>query len=146
MKKLDWKKVLLILLPVLSIGLATTMDSVMVFDSVSGITEYYSYFGLIPNSDFAILMPLAAILSAVCGILAAILIVKKKSKLLKGIGACAFCATTFAVLPILLKGDVIVFPNVGLPIFMMVDCLVAYTMMKNPQPEQKAEPKRLKAR
>ncbi len=146
MKKLDWKKVCLVLLPILSVGLATTVDSVMVFDAAAGTTEYYSYFDLIPNSNYAMLMPLAAILSAVSGILAAVLIIKKNFKMLKGIVGCSFCAATFAVLPILLKGDVTVFPNVGLPIFMMVDCLVSYTMMKNPQPEQETQKKRLKAR
>ena len=146
MKKLDWKKIMLILLPVLSVGLATTMDSVMVFDAAAGITEYYSYFALIPNINYAILMPLAGILSAVCGILAAVMLVKKNNRLLKGIWICAFCAASCAAAPILLKGDVVVFPNVGLPIFMMLDCLVSYTMMKNPQPEEEPKKKRLKAK
>jgi len=134
------------LMPILAVGLATTMDSVMVFDSAAGTTEYYSYFDLIPNSNFAMLMPLSAILSLVCGILAAVLIVKKKHGVLKGIVGCAFCAATFAVLPIMLKGEVVVFPNVGLPIFMMVDCFVAYMMLKNPQTEEETKHKRLKAK
>lgn len=146
MKKLDWKKISLVLLPILSVGLATTVDSVMVFDSVAGTTEYYSYFDLIPNSNFAILMPLAAILSIVCGILAAVLIVRKNPKFLKGIVGCAFCAATFAVLPIMLKGNVMVFPNVGLPIFMMVECLLSYMMMKKPQLEDETKHQRLKSR
>ncbi len=146
MKKLDWKKVALFLLPILAVGLATTMDSVMVFDAAADTTEYYSYFDLIPNNNMAILMPLAAILSLICGILAAVLIVKKNPKLLKGIVGCAFCAATFAILPIMLKGEVIVFPNVGLPIFMMVDCLVAYTMLKKPQMAEETKHKRLKSR
>ena len=146
MKKLDWKKIMLVLLPVLSVGLATTMDSVMVFDAAAGTTLYYSYFALIPDIDFAILMPLAGILSALAGILAGIMLVKKNHKLLKGIVVCTFCAASCAAAPILLKGDVVVFPNVGLPIFMMLDCLVSYTMMKNPQPEEEPKKKRLKAR
>ena len=146
MKKINWKNVILILMPVLAVGLATTTDSVTVFDSAAGTTEYYSYFDLIPDSNFAIAMPLAAILSLVSGILAAILIVKKNPKMLKGIAGCAFAAATFAVLPILLKGEVVVFPNVGLPIFMMVDWLVAYMMLKNPQLEEETKHKRLKGR
>ena len=70
-------------MPILTVGLATTMDSVMVFDSAAGTTEYYSYFDLIPNNNYAMLMPLAAILSLVCGILAAVLIVKKNHGVLK---------------------------------------------------------------
>ena len=146
MKKINWKNVILILMTVLSVGLATTMDSVMVFDSVAGTTAYYSYFDLIPDSKFAMLMPLAAILSAVCGVLAAILMVTKKQKLLKGIAICAFCAATFAVLPIMLKGEVVVFPNVGLPLFMMLDWLVAYMMLKKPQVTEEVPGNRLKAR
>ena len=146
MKKINWKNVILILMPVLAVGLATTTDSVMVFDSAAGTTEYYSYFDLIPDSNFAIAMPLAAILSLVSGILAAILIVKKNPKMLKGIAGCSFVAATVAVLPILLKGEVVVFPNVGLPIFMMVDWLVAYMMLKNPQLEEETKHKRLKGR
>ena len=46
----------------------------------------------------------------------------------------------------LLKGEVVVFPNVGLPIFMMVDCFVAYMMLKNPQTEEETKYKRLKAK
>ena len=146
MKKINWKNVILILMPVLAVGLATTTDSVMVFDSAAGTTEYYSYFDLIPDSNFAIAMPLAAILSLVSGILAAIMIVKKNPKMLKGIAGCSFVAATVAVLPILLKGEVVVFPNVGLPIFMMVDWLVAYMMLKNPQLEEETKHKRLKGR
>ena len=146
MKKLNWKKILLILMPILSVGLATTVDSVIVFDSAAGTTEYYSYFDLIPGSSFAILMPLAAILSVVCGILAAILLVKKNRKMLKGIWACSLCSAICAALPILLKGDTIVSPNVGLPIFMMVECYIAYMMINQPQPEQEIKNKKLSGR
>ena len=143
MNKINWKKVILVLMPILSVGLATTVDSVTVYDSIAGTTEYYSYFALIPDSNFAILMPLAAILSFVCGILAAILIVKKNMKMLKGIVGCSFCAATFAVLPVMLGGDVVIAPNVGLPIFMMVDCFLAYMMLKKPQHEEEIKHRRL---
>lgn len=143
MNKINWKNVILILMPILSVGLATTLDSVTVYDSLAGTAEYYSYFELIPNSDFAIAMPLAAILSLVCGVLAAILIVKKNRKMLKGIVGCSFCAATLAVLPIMLHGDVVIVPNVGLPIFMMVDCFLAYMMLKKPQFEEESRHQRL---
>ena len=143
MNKINWKNMILVLMPILSVGLATTMDSVTVYDSVAGTTEYYSYFALIPDSNFAILMPLAAILSLVCGILAAIMIVKKNGKLLKGIVGCSFCAATFAVLPVMLRGKVVIVPNVALPIFMMVDCFLAYMMMKTPQFQEETKHRRL---
>ena len=146
MRKINWKNVILILMPVLAVGLATTMDSVMVYDSVAGTTEYYSYFDLIPNSNFAIIMPLSAILSVVCGVLAAVMMVSKKQKLVKSIAVCSFCAATLAALPIMLKGEVVVFPHVGLPIFMMIEWLVAYMMMKQPQQTEEVRGKQLKGR
>ena len=144
MKNINWKNVILILMPILAVALATTVDSVTVYDSVAGTTEYYSYFDLIPDSNLAMAMPMAAILSMVCGILAAILIAKKNAKMLKGIVGCSFCAATFAVLPVLLQGEVVITPNVGLPIFMMVDCFLAYMMLKKPASEDAVTHKRLK--
>ena len=70
MKKKALVKSLLILLPVLAVGLATTMDSVIVFDAAAGITSYYSYFDLIPVTSLQNLPPLAGLLCAVCGICA----------------------------------------------------------------------------
>ena len=144
MKNLNWKKIALLLMPVLSVGLATTVDSVTVFDSAAGTTSFYSYFDLIPDSNFAMLMPLSAILSAVCGVLAAIELVKKNNKMLKAIAGCSFCAATMAVLPIMLRGDVAVIPNVGLPVFMMVEWLISYMMVKQPQMEKETKTQRLK--
>lgn len=146
MKKLNVKKILLILLPILAVGLATTVDSVMVYDSVAGTTEYYSYFDLVPDCSYQIVMPLAAILSIVAGILAAVYIVGKKQGCLKGILVTTFCAATFAVLPNLLHGDVMVVPNVGLPLFMFVDCGLAYIMMKKPDKQEEAKASRLDRR
>ena len=62
MKKRAILKSLLILLPILAVGLATTGDSVLVFDAQSGVTEYYSYFDLIPDTGLQMLPPLAAML------------------------------------------------------------------------------------
>ena len=71
------------------------------------------------------------------------LIVKKNRKMLKGIVGCSFCAATLAVLPIMLHGDVVIVPNVGLPIFTMGDCFLAYMMLKKPQFEEESRHQRL---
>lgn len=146
MKKVNLKKILLILLPVLAVGLATAVDSVMVYDSVAGTTEYYSYFDLIPDCSYQMAMPLAAILSIVAGILAAVYLVRRKRGCLKGILGTAFCAATLAVIPVLLKGDVMIVPNVGLPIFMFIDCGLAYVMMQKPEEQEESKAPKLKRR
>lgn len=133
MKKQTLLKALLILLPILAVGLATTMDSVTVFDSVAGTTEYYSYFDLIPVESLQMLPPFAATMSLVSGILAAVYLAKKSQKCLKGAGYVAFAAAVAACIPVMIRGEVLVVPNVGLPIFMIAQYGVAYFLAKMPQ-------------
>lgn len=126
MKKQSILKTLLILFPVLAVGLATTVDSVTVFDTQSGVTEYGSYFTLLPVGGMQMLPPLAGLLcvcSAFCAIAA---IVLKKQGLYKSVKWIAFCACLAAVLPVIMRGDVIMVPNVGVPIFMAGEWAVGY--------------------
>ena len=146
MKKQTMMKILLILLPIMAVGLATTTDSVMVFDSVAGTTEYYSYFEPLTVGSLQMLTPLAGVLGLASGILAGIYLAAKKGWCLKVIVGTAFCSATVAVLPILLQSDVKIIPNVGVPIFMMVECLVAYLMMKMPAQQEKKQAPRLDRR
>ena len=125
MKKKAFVKSLLILLPVLAVGLATTGDSVIVFDAAAGITTYYSYFDLIPVTSLQNLPPLAGLLSAVCCICAVVYLIKKKQWSLKGVVGTALAAATAAVIPVMVQGTVKVVPNVGLPVFMLIEYLVA---------------------
>ena len=130
-KKQAMIKSLLILLPVLAVGLATTGDSVMVFDSIAGTTEYYSYFEVLPVSQYQMLPPLAGTLSVVVGILAAVYLVNKKAGVLKASYVLSLIAAGVAVLPIVQTGDVRVIPNVGLPILMLAHYALAYYISKN---------------
>ena len=133
MKKKALVKRLLILLPVLAVGLATTMDSVIVFDAAAGITSYYSYFDLIPVTSLQNLPPLAGLLCAVCGICAVVYLVRKKTWSLKAVVITSLAAATTAVIPVMIQGDVKVVPNVGLPIIMTVEYLVSCHFLKNPE-------------
>lgn len=131
MEKRAIYKSLLILLPVLAVGLATTTDSVMVFDSVAGTTDYYSYFDILPYGEFQLLPPLAALLSGLSGILAVIYLIFKNKGTLKASSIVALISAALAVLPIIRTGDVRVIPNVGLPIFMICQYVLAYYLAKN---------------
>jgi len=142
MKKQTIVKILLILLPVLAVGLATTVDSVTVFDTVTATTEYYSYFDAIPMGSFQMLLPLAASLCVVSGVLAALWLGKKKPGCLKASGILAFAAAAAASIPIAIRGDVLVIPNVGLPIFMLIHFGIARYAEKLPaETKQKKAPR-----
>lgn len=144
MKKQTILKSLLILLPILAVGLATTTDSVLVFDTLSGVAEYYSYFDLVPVVNLQMLPPLAAMLSLVSGIIAVIYMAKKKEWCLKGILGTTFVSACLVAIPIVQQGEVRVVPNVGLPIFMIIDCLVAYYILKHPDKAEEKKAPRLK--
>lgn len=136
MKKQTILKSLLILLPILAVGLATTRDSVLVFDTVSGITEYYSYFDMIPTENLQAVPATAAMLSLVSGVLGAMYILKKREWCLTGILVAALGSSCAAVVPTVQQGVVRVVPNVGLPIFMLINCLVAYHFLKHPEKKE----------
>ena len=147
MKKKALVKSLLILLPVLAVGLATTMDSVIVFDAAAGITSYYSYFDLVPVTSIQNLPPLAGLLCVVCGICAVVFLIQKKQWSLKGVVITSLAAATAAVIPVMIQGDVKVVPNVGLPIIMTVEYLVSCYFLKHPEKtEEKKKAPKLKKR
>ena len=132
MKKQILLKSLLILFPVLAVGLATTADSVTVFDTVAGQLEYYSYFDMIPVENLQMLPPLAAMLSLVSGILSAVYLGKKSVGCLTGARYMAFAAVLAASIPVVIRGEVLVIPNVALPVLMLAQFAVTHFAAKLP--------------
>ena len=76
MKKKTLMKVFLALLPAMAVLLATTKDSVKVFDTTAGTVENYSYFDLLPVENMQMLLPLAALLAVAAFVLAVFHIVR----------------------------------------------------------------------
>ena len=132
MKKQTILGSLLVLFPVLAVGLATTVNSVTVFNTVAGTSEFYSYFDPIPVASLQFLTPLAATLCPISGIFAAVYLGKKKAFCLKAAGYTAIAAAVAACIPITIRGDILVIPNVGLPVFMMLQYVVASYIAKHP--------------
>ena len=145
MKKRVFVQSLLILLPVLAVGLASTQNSVTVFDTVGGVTRYYSYFDILPVTNLQMVTPLAALCSVASGILAAIYLGKKNPKCLKASGYAAVVSACLASIPTVMRGTVLTVPNVGLPIFMVIHFICCSTLPKMVAAEQpqKTKHKRL---
>ena len=142
MKKQTAVKLLLILMPILAVGLATTVNSVTVLDPATGTAGYYSYFDLLPVQNQSMVPVLAAVLALLSGILAAFYLGKKNEKCLKASGYVAFVSASVACIPILFRGEQIVIPNVGLPIFMMIHYAVTRFAEKLPaEAKRKNAPK-----
>ena len=147
MKKKILLKALLIVFPILAVGLATTMNSVTVFNTVTGETQYYSYFDALPVTNLQMITPLTALMAALSGILAAVYMATKRHVLLKTVSYAAMASAVAAAIPMLVREEILVLPNVGLPIFMMAEYCIAYYMSKeNPEKTGKGKNKKLKKR
>lgn len=77
--------------------------------------------------------------------LAVLYLVKRSDLFLKIMMPLSFLSATAAVVPVLARGEILVIPNMLVPILLMAVCLTTYGMLKNPQrDEPKKERKRLK--
>ena len=131
MKKNVLMKVFLVLLPAMAVVLATTRDSVKVFDTSAGTVENYSYFSILPVQNMQMITVLAAMLAVAALVLALIYAATGKQGCLKGVFYSACASTCAAAAPNLLRQDVMVMPNVLLPILMVVLGFLAHTAGKN---------------
>ena len=138
MKKKVILKALLLVFPILAVGLATTVNSVTVFNTVTGETQYFSYFDVLPIANLQMITPLAALLAALSGILAAAHMATKRQSLLKAVAYAALASAAVAAIPMVLREEILVIPNVGLPIFMMIQYCIGYFLGKEP-PEKEVK-------
>ena len=140
MKKTTFQKLFLILLPIMAVILATTGDSVMVFDKASSATVYGSYFSLIPEAgNTAILPPLAAMTALASVVLAIVYVASGKRGSVNALRWTSAASTCAAALPVVMQGEVLVIPHVMLPILMAALFLLSLTCGK--QAEQKPDHK-----
>ncbi len=125
-------KIFLILLPVMAVLLATTGDSVTVYDTVAKTTASYSYFALIDVGTLQMCTPLAGILAIVTALTAVAFAVTGKPGCVKAVFWMAFLSATVAMVPVLSRGDVLVVPNALFAILMLCTCIPATMAKKNP--------------
>jgi hypothetical protein len=129
-KKKVLMKVFLPLLPAMAALLATTGDSVTVYNIPAGTVHKFSYFSLAPASNLQICALLAAVLAVVALVLALAYVKAGKQWCLKGVFYTACASTCAAACPPLIRGDMIVVPNALFPILMAVLGFLAYTAGK----------------
>ena len=134
-------KILLVLLPVMAVALATTTDSVHMVNTVTAESVTGSYFDLLPTQTLPMAAPLAGMTAIASAILAVLYLFTKKTGLLQGSKWCAFAGASFAVLPMFVRGEVLVIPNVGVPIMLMCQFVVCAVARKLPEEEKTVGPR-----
>ena len=137
-------KLMLVLLPFMAVALATTGDSVTVFDTQSAVTSNYSYFDLIPVTNLQMCTPLAGMLAVLSTVFAVVSLIVKKPWVLKTLCWMSFGAATAASVPILIRGTVLVIPNVGVPLMLAAQFVICRILMNgSKEPEEKIVSRRL---
>ena len=144
MNKKTLTNVFLILLPAMATVLATTGDSVHVYDVPAGTAQSYSYFSLVPVASVQLCTPLAAMLAVTAAVLALGFVFGKKHWCLQAEFYCACASTCLAACPNLVRGDILVIPNVMFPLLMAVLGLLANAARK--EKEETPNGKRLEKR
>ena len=138
-------KVFLPLLPAMAVLLATTENSVTVYNIPAGKAEAYSFFPAEPVTNLQLCTVLAAVVAVAALILALVYVATEKRWCLKGVFYAAFVSTCLAACLVLIQGDLVVVPNAIFSILMAVQCALAYFAGKKSE-EKVFEPIRLKGR
>ena len=119
---------LFFVLPLLVILIANGSRGVMVFDGEA--ISYYTWIQPLSESKVGWCAPVAALLNYAAFALAVIYSLKKKAWCIKGIRGLAVVAGTLAVLPNLVRADVMVVPNVFGAIVLFADAIAAHMLLK----------------
>ena len=144
MKKQTILKGILVLLPVLAVSFAMQGNSVMLFDSAAGTTQYFSYFDLVPDAVLPVAAPLAGLAAVLSGGCAMIYLFARKMAVLQTVRWSAFAGACVAVLPIFIKGTVTMSPTVAVPLLLLAEFVLAGILAKGfKEDENSSRPSRL---
>ena len=131
--------VLYIGLPAAAIAVASGEKSVRIVDRTAGVETYQSYFDLLPESCFQISTVLAMGLAIFALIFGIVHVVTKDPKWFKSIYLLTFASVFAAEIPTLMQNELLVLPNIFVPVLLVADCAIAYGKMKKPQKEEKKQ-------
>ena len=139
MKKTGFIKLLLAIIPLMTVFVTSSPDGVMFFDGTA--VTYSNWLQPAIQSGMAWCAPVASVLNYLVFGLAVIYLVTKKSKSVKAIFYLALVATCIASLPVVSSGDVKIVPNVLGIILLGVECIIAAVLNKKEQDSQDNAPK-----
>lgn len=134
MKKTNIMIAVLLLLPLIVVGIASSPSSVIVFDGQT--TTTISYLQTVPGSIHGWCAPVAALLNYLIFGLAVFYALLKKKWALKGIRVLSFVAACIAVMPVLAQTEIKIIPNAFVAIFLLIESLVAHVMAKSSDQSQ----------
>ena len=127
------KKILpiaLVVLPLVSMMLAFLPNAVK-YLYPSGEAVYMTYFGMVEDVKTAACMPATVITIGITIFFAMAWSLSSKGYWLKAVSGPSFASALLAVVPYLTSDELLVRPNVLVPILMMTEWLIAYVLGKD---------------
>lgn len=140
-KKLIWYIVLL-LLPLLTVGLAAMPDSVTVLREP--VIETCSFFDTLSDGSRPMGLAFSGLTIFILFAVLVVYVITKKKLWLNVAVWVSLIAATLAVLPLLLRTEPMVIPNVGVPLMLCVEALLCSIHGKQDEKQIVPEGKRLK--
>lgn len=132
----------MLLLPLLAAGIAAMPNSVTVATQTEIL--YCSFYGTLPDGSNPIGLPLCGMVIFALFGLVAIYVATKKKQLLNVASWVSLGAATLSVLPLLLRTEPMVIPNVGVAILLCVEAILTTLCYKQGEKAAAAPGKRLK--
>lgn len=131
MKKLNYWNIALLALPLFAWIMEIMPGSVKVLPTDGSKWEAVcNYFTLTNPGLVGLCTPFAAIMTCVTFMFAVIYVVAKKKKWLTCTKVCSFLVLFVAPLPIIVKPEPMVIPNVVVPMAMGLECLICIYLGK----------------
>ena len=132
-------KIMLFVLPFMAVVLSTTGDSVQLIKMADGSKITGSFFVMLNDSTLAILPMLAATCGIVSCIAAALYLILKKKGIFKVTCWASFAGACLSVIPVAVRGESLLLPNVAFPILLFAHFIVC-AFSKNMDLSKKDEP------
>ena len=139
MKKSTIYNAFLIGLPALAVLIAGSSGSVKIYDRAAGTYTYQSYFDLLPEGTFQLSTVLSVFLAITAVILAIAYVINNKTGCVKGVYLCTFASIFAAEIPTVMQTELLILPNLLVPILLVADCFMAYSRMKKPVEKEPKE-------
>ncbi len=131
MKKQTIWGVVFAMLSTLSLAVASNPTAVSVFAVSESTTKVYSFFQPVPDAPAAMCLLYAGIASGITLMLSVAYLFRGKKSWLKWIVGGSFVSMTLAVLPLVIKSEPIVLPNMLHPLTMGVVSMLSYFLLRS---------------
>ena len=137
-------KILLFVLPFMALILATTNNSVQLINMSTGEKVVGSYFTMLGNTTVSVCPVLAALCSVVSSVAAFVWLFAKKWGIMRVSAWASFAGACIAVIPVAVRGETLLLPNVIFPILLFVHFVIsAFSQKLNFQEKEQPQGRRL---